>query len=840
MRVATPRINWSKGVMSREGAWRFDLEPYYQCALDATNAVPIPLGGFDQRGGLRTIARVRRMLLALQINVGMVTAPNGGTPGHLVDQAAETELRTTASASESTPFVVVSIDLGAPRPIALVDARGFSAELGGADDAFGCQASVDGVTWSLIGTPVNIRATARTRRFAAGAGVTAQVRYIRFVVLGQPPIGTIGIKDVRVFLEAPQASPVRKLNFSFRDRESYVMLATDRNIDVFFRGRWVAAIPIPHRADQLEIMTRTQQDDTMLLWHPEVQPHMLFRHGAHDEWDSYSQTFENVPTLPEGVTFGAAQDEVQEIRLTGVMNGDNLQMLVEDCYSSLVAKSADAATMAMQIKSMIEGLPNVDDGIFVQVLEATSSTLVFQVRFAGGANGARSWPTMWVTNHSRVTMGIAVEVIQDGRTSAGEIMSAASGWPRCGCYFQGRLIVGGFKLRPASWAASYVDDFFNFDQPDTLIPNCGFDDTLNSEELPTIHHIYAARHLQFFTETSEWYLSDRALDATSARNVVQATSVGCRPGIEPIRVEGATQFVHGSTDEDTGGLTGVDLRDFLYSDDAEAVGYSADSLTMLAPDLTPNIVDIAYRRAVSPKKPHSVYFANADGAAAMLLFLRREKIQALVPVTTAGKFRCFAADGTRDIFAVVERTAAGVTDHYFEEFDPSCYLDATERITFEEAQTVIPLPARFSGREVWAIADGREYGPYTVTGNQITLPRAVTAVDVGLYFDFRLETMPLRPVLRDGSVDMKPYRIHTLTIAVKGTSSVAVAANGGPPVVVQLRRFGEDLDASPITSPATGEYRVDGLEGKVVGPTAVITRPRPGPVTVEALFMEAA
>lgn len=840
MRVAVPRINWSKGVLSEEAAYRFDLEPYYQCARDAQNAVPLPLGGFDQRGGMRTRGRLRRMLRNLPLTSGMISAPNGGTAANLVDQNSATELRTTSNASTASPFVVASIDLGAVKAIAFADARGFLCQTGKADAAFACQTSTDGATWSAFGAPVSVRSdAARTRRFCAGAGAIRQARYVRFVVLNAPAIGTVGIKDARILAETTRISPVRRFNFSFGVRESYKLIATDRNIDVFRAGKWVAAVPLPHRGDQLEIMTRTQRDDLILFWHPEVQPHAMFRQGAHGEWDSYAQTFSNVPTLVEGTSFGAAQDEIQEVRLTGVADGDGLQFLIEDAATALVTKSQVTATVAAAIKAAIEALPNVDDGIAVTVTEATATTLAFRVTFSGGANAGRSWPSLWVDNHARDDMAIAVEVVQDGRASTGQIMSAATGWPRCGVFFQERLVVGGFKQRPAGWAGSLAGDYFNFNQPDTLLAGSGFDDVLNSDDLPTIYHIFVGRHLQFFTESSEWYLSDRAIDATDTRNVVQVTRNGARPGIEPIQAEGATQFVQGSTDNDTGLISGLALRDFLYTDSGAELTYTADSLTLLASHLAPDIVDVAYRRAARAQDANQIYIANRDGSAAMLLFLRREKIQALVPISTPGKVRAFAVDATRDVYAIVERTANGQADNWLEELDRACYLDAAERIE-QAASPTVPVPDRLNGQAVWVIADGRVTGPYVVAGGELTLPFAASVIDVGLFFDFRIETMPLRVVLQSGQVDMAPYRIHTVTIAVRNTSSAAVAANDTAAQPVLLRAFGDDLDTPPIEAPSTGEYKIEGLEGKKRGPTVVITRPEPGPITVAGVFMEAA
>lgn len=842
MRIATPRIVFSKGVLDRDAAQRFDLEPYYQSALDATNAVPLPLGGFDQRGGLVSRARLRFQLLQLPLAAAMVTAPQGGTPASLVDQVSTTELRTTGTANAAATFIVAQIDIGSIKTLAFVDARGFACSLIAGYSCFSCQTSTDGVAWTALGVAVNITTVARTRRFCAGAGLSRSARYVRFVVTGQPAIGTIGIREARIYAETTRVSVCRRFNFTFSAGQTYTMIATDRNVDVFRSGVWMASVPIPHRSDQLEIVTKTQRDDTMLLWHPEVAPHTIFRQGAHSEWDSYSQTFLNIPTFVGGTAFGSAQHEIQEITLDGIATNDQIQILIDDIATGLVTKGTVLATVQTALKTAIENLPNVDAGITLVVTELSSQRLVFRVEFLGGANTGRSWPSMGVENHTRDSSNVSLAVLQDGRAASGALMGATVGWPRCGCFFQSRLIIAGFKQNPSGFAASVIGDFFNFNQPTTLLPSSGFDDALDADEVAVIHHVYAGRHLQFFTENSEWYCSDRLLDATATRNMVQATRNGARAGVEPIQAEGGTQFVQGVTDLATGTVKGVCLRDFLYSDTGTEVGYSSDSLTILASDLAGDIVDVAYRRASDPRKANEIYIANRDGTAAMLTLLRREKVQALVPLKTDGKVRQFSVDGARSVFAVVERTAGGVTQVFYEELDPAAFLDASFRMTPAANQTVIPCPSRLDGKPVWVIADGETLGPYVVSGGAITMARAARqgSIEVGLFFDWRIETMPLRVVLQSGQVDLAPRRIHSVTVTGLALSSLAVAANGSAALEVPLRRYGDDLDLPLVTNPASGDYRVEGLEGKVPAPTLILTRPRPGPARIAGMFLEAA
>lgn len=823
VRVAAKKNNFSKGELDPALFERDDFEPYYQAVKRGTNAVGLPQGGAADRPGLKRVRRLRRVLRRLNLTAGMVTAPNGGVVANLVDDSASA-LVTTNSVTGAT-FVVAQVDLGAAQDLAAVDCLQFVCQSLGADDVFAVQTSTDGSTWSALGGLVNIRTAARTRRFAQG-GAVISARYVRIVVLTAPAIGTISVQGVRIWTESGRLSRVRRFKMTVDRERTYLLIATDRNLDVYRGGNWVAAVPIPHRSDQLEIVTRAASGDTVLLFHPEVAPRTLFRQGADDEWDSYDQGFTSVPAVTGDTSFASAQVEVQRLDVSGIPAATTFQLLLGEVQSSVLTKLDDPVAMASAIAAALTAM--LGAAATVGDVAAAAGLLGFTVRFPG----TQVRPALWIDVIGNDAAVVVNSTIQDGRPATGAYMSVTSGWPRCGAFAQTRLLLGGFFIRPETVIGSTVGGYFDFTQtstPTLVAADVGFDFTLDSDETSIIQHISVGRNIQVFTSNAEWYIPDRALDASQPLNLVQATRHGCRAGVEPQQVDGAALFVQSD---------GTVVREMLWDDVEQS--YRADSISLLSSHLITDVVDIDYRRAAATTEATQIYITNRDGSLAVMTRMRAEKITATFPWVTAGAFRGSGVDAARRVYQIVERTIGGRVDLWLELADSTAVLDAGVRATLGAPTTALTLFPEFDGRDVYVINDGRVYGPLPMTGGVATLPRALSGdIEVGLYYEFVLETLPWRPKDKDGNALRGPRRVHAVDLVLEETTACAIAANGGAEVPVPLRDFPAVLDYRPLAAPFSGEVRVDRLYGRIDGPTVTIRRPHPGRITVRAISLEA-
>jgi hypothetical protein len=832
-RIANFKNNMAKGELDPLIHERFDVDLYNQALKTGINAVVIPQGGARKRNGFRSIARHRRMLRRVQLRtVGAfnpnvtVTATNGGTAASAVDQSDATEFRTTGSATAGATFEVIRLQLPADIDLVFVDLTGFSALTAGVDKGLFVQTSADGVAWDDFGQPFNLRTVARTRRFAAGAGGSyVATSFVRVVVKNTTAAsaGTIGFKEIALWTEAENVSPIRRLNFTFDVDQTYMMMATSHNIDVFRKGVWQAAIPVPHRADQLGEITQAQSRDALLLFHVDIAPRMIFRQGAHNEWDSYAQTFSNVPALAAGTSFGTAQDEIQIVTIDDIATGDVFSLWIDTVHSIPIAKSGVPATTAANILAALTFVP----GVTVAVTTETSTQLVFSLTYAG-ASGSRVWPAAGLDVQS-VSATWSVVTLQDGRAATGAYMSAQTGWCRCGTFKQTRLILGGFKLRPETFIISITGLFFDFSPATAAGADAGMEFTLDSDEVAVITHVFSGRHLQLFTQTSEWFALENTIDATKTFPISNTTRHGSKPGIDILQVDGSGLFVQ------SGGNV---VREAVYSDAEQT--YDAPAATLLAAHLVKDIVSIDYRRGTQSTDGSQVYMVNADGTAALMTILRDEKVRAVTPFLTDGAIRAVGVDGDGSVFFSVERSTLNNTDVWFEVMHDDSILDASVAFSSSSLQPVVSNLDLHDGKSVWAVADGQIFGPLTVAGGSVTLPKPAFAGEVGLFFEFVVEPLPPVELSRDNRVLRIAKRVHDVGLSLYETTEIAVAANGGAPVEVPLRRVSSPvLDLPPLANLYTGDARVEGLMGRIEHATAKVMQVRPGRVTIRAIYMEA-
>src|SRR5262249_54913069 len=157
------------------------------------------------------------------------------------------------------------------------------------------------------------------------------------------------------------------------------------------------------------------------------------------------------------------------------------------------------------------------------------------------------------------------------------VISADRGWPRCGCLFDQRLLIGGFKALPNAWAFSRQADYFEFSDRFTDATGPGLvpmDTETGNEAIP---HMAANTYLNIFTSKAEYWLADRAIDRTKAPNHVQSSVNGSQAGVPVVQNEGASIYVHAD---------GAVLSRFAFGTDNQGNGnFSSQDMTLFASHL---------------------------------------------------------------------------------------------------------------------------------------------------------------------------------------------------------------------------------------------------------------
>jgi hypothetical protein len=797
-----------RGVLDPDLYERIDLAHYYLAVAEAHNQVSTPQGGLVRRPcSVSTRQRLRRRIEPVTLTAGMITAPNGGTIANLVDQTLATVF--TTSAVGAAPFVVASVDLGVSQPIVFVDVEGFNSGTANRDDCFVVE-WFDGANWQPFASEVDaglsqrktLRTTQRTRRFATVPGAHPTARFLRIAVYGGAGPGAVNVRRLRLWREQTSISGVEFIDFAKTDAETYELALTDRNIDVFRSGRYYASIPLQHGAELVDEMIWAQSLDTLLLFHQELATSVIVRQGAHDEWNIEPATFTNVPVLSASTAFSGNQDEIQELIIEDLDPGDSFVLFLGDAVTAPITYSDDP-TLLTAIAAAIETLPGINADNIV-VTQRQTGPLILQVAFVN-SNGSRRWPLLSpiVLEPSGAT--ITARVVQTGLASGGPLIGDTTGWPRWGLFTQARLFMGGFRAAPSSYAFSRVASFFNLTNTGSPVTaDMAIVNSIDSDKVETIRRAFVGTHLQLFTESGEWWIENRVIDATQPLNVILATGYGIAPAVAPAFVQGATLFIQSGGEVD--GVRQPDrvVRDFNF-EFAEKSNYSAEPLSLLAPHLLSDIVDLAHRPGVNAGEASLVMLLNREGDFTMLTLLRSQEVVAMTPGdTAAGRVAAIGTDKKRNLWWIVEREAGGITDLWLERLDDAALLDAQVTITGSPLATISGLFHLEGRNDVWVYADRDLVGPFTVTAGEIVLDEPAAEKIVGIAAPINGRTLPLREQLQRAQPFRPPCRVYEIEWSLRDSGPFEMRANGGPWTEVAIRHF----DGAPVPKEATGEEPV--------------------------------
>lgn len=788
----------TRGVLDPDLYDRWDLNHYYLALKRGKNLICTPQGGLSRRQGtIATRNRYRRLIAPVAVQEVMITAANGGTPANLIDQDPAT-LFTTVAVSQPL-FVLAEVDFGALQSVAMVDVLNFSAGTAAVNDALVVEYWT-GTAWTAIEgsgdaalKPLrDIRTAARNRRFSRAPGAAIASQYFRVVAYNATAAGAVSIGGLRFWSERPKISPRKTIAFAKTDTERFELILTDRNIDVFRDGVFMSSIAVPVPAELVSEVKTEQSLDTMFLFHQDVEPQVVVRQGAPDEWNAADAVFTNVKNLTSSTAFSGNQDEVQELVFAGLTPGESVSITLGNSIAAPAVFST-AAALASQIAAAIESLPgvNADDVAVTQIDGSTA----YRVAFVN-SNGARRWPRVSAMIPGSAVATVSSSVVIRGLKADGKIMAADTGWPRCGRLVQSRLMLGGFRAAPSTFGFSRTGSLLDFlDTSNPLTADLAIFNTLQSDEVETIIDIFVGQNIQIFTE-GEWWIETRTIDATQAVNAISTqTRYGIAPGVSPISVQGSSVFVQ-SAGED-GAATVV--RDMVYS--YEAQNYSAEPLTLLSPQLLTDISSIAHRAGKSTREASLLFFINKDGSAAILTLLKSQEIIAMTPAETQGAFRDVMSDTARNIWFGIERTINGVTDVWLEKLGGELGLDAAVTGRFSVPSVVISGLGHLEARQVYAYLDRDLYGPFTVAGGQIIVDTPCLDYTVGLKFDVQGCTLPIREKLSNGQPFKPPCRVYEVEFSLGGSGPFEMRANGGEWREVSLRH----LNGGPPPAQLTGE-----------------------------------
>lgn len=565
--------------------------------------------------------------------------------------------------------------------------------------------------------------------------------------LVHPQGGAFSRWGLRYNLTLPEK--VRFHGFKFNESQSYLLAFGNNTLRVYMNGVLQATIATPYTSDQLPYLRFAQSFDYLIIFHQSVQTRSLVRGGSHTSWTMSTVTWDYIPKYGWSTTRTNPATTVTPSAKSGNI--------------SLTAGSG--VFMSTDVGGYVTG-----NGGEARVTKYVSATVVLAT------------VTVAFVDTSAITSGNWE--IERGYEDA---WSATRGWPRCGTFHRGRLIVAGTTQLPTTWWASGVNDYFNFDLGSALDDDA-IDYPIQDNEVNTITDVVSAGHLQLFTTGGPFYVPESDSAALTPSNV-KCYKQDNKPigNVAPLFVDGATVWYQKDTSL---------MREFLWSELDQK--YNSGNLTLLSSHLINDPVQMSYEPPKGDRDSDLVYVVNGDGTWAVFNSLRAQEISAWVGHGTQnGKIISVYTDNGVT-YAEIERTVNGSTVYYMEQFVESLLVDCSKQVTSATNTTTWTGLSHLEGETVHVFVDGYYDGERTVSGGTITTDTAGKVMEAGYDISPKVKLLPPEKELADGTLVGRKKRIFNVNVELNDTTGLTV--NGK---TVKFRKFGDNLFDEPL-QPYTG------------------------------------
>lgn len=300
-RLRRVQSSFSAGVLDPRLAARIDIKAYYNGAETLDNAICIPHGGAARRPGTKFINDCHDVITRITSGI-TITAPNGGVAANANDNNTTTYLLTTTNIGVIDPYVVVHYDLGSAKEIHFCEVVLMSLTTS-TNEEFEMQYSTDDAAWTTVHA-LSLSSTESSHRHHAD--VTA--RYWRVARIGTTDLGVerAKIAEFTLWQNSGGISDVRIIPFSFNTEQTYLLVATDQNIQIYKDDVLLTSVIIPHTTSQLNTINWTQSADTLIITHKDVPPQRVVRDSSDEHlWNIDDVPLTNIPQFDFG---GGAED----------------------------------------------------------------------------------------------------------------------------------------------------------------------------------------------------------------------------------------------------------------------------------------------------------------------------------------------------------------------------------------------------------------------------------------------------------------------------------------------------------------------------------------------------
>jgi len=542
----------------------------------------------------------------------------------------------------------------------------------------------------------------------------------------------------------------------------------------------------------------TQDKDIAIITHRNYKPQILTRNGDHDEWTLSDFTFNTFPYFRYFDT-----DQI-------TLNPNN------NTIAGTVTASTALFTSAWNGKQIIfsttrgGGIIKINDGSLTST-PSTTAAYDIPIKDLTGSGADDLWKE--------------------------QLWSNDRGWPHTTTKFQSRLFMGGSIQRPMTFAASKVDEIFEFDDTDTTMKAFGFNRTLSTQQVHKILHIASENNLLIFTTQGEFEIT--STNAALAPDDIQAN---------PRTQFGSADIPLATIDNEILFIT-RNLKELrAYTFDERSNKFIGKQYTIIAHHLlnpTDNKIplDTAFLRAFRDTQSNFVFIPRSDGELLTLTVNVEKSVLGWSRQKTNGSYKNVTVVSTdhgdgnsiETLYMVVQRAngtfieALTHTDIYLDSY--LLGTNATPKTTWSGAST---LKNQLVDATIDAFDDTAIVHSTLTVANDGTFitDRATTKVAIGLNYVSTIKTMPFALIL--GGQVGRGLPIRMVKAEVNMFETQALTANGK---TMKFRTFDTTSTLDTPIPPLTGTKEIF-ISGVTQDPAITLTIDKPVKAIVLSALIE--
>jgi hypothetical protein len=470
----------------------------------------------------------------------------------------------------------------------------------------------------------------------------------------------------------------RLIPFEFNTEQTYLIVLTANNIDVYLDDVKVTSLVSPYPEAEITQVAWTQSADTLLLVHPDYHPKKLLRNRLGnfvlEDWTYF--TDENISYKP----FYKFVDS--QVTLTPSATTGTITLTASDDVFEPAHAGTRLQVGGKQVEITAYNSPTVVTATTIEDLADTNATIDwFEQSF-----------------------------------------SDVRGYPVTVAFHQDRLVIGGSRDLPNRLWFSRSGDIFNFNLG-TGLDDEAIEFSILSDQVNAIRGVFSGRHLQVFTSGAEWMVTGTPLTPSSVQlnRQTRAGSVISRY-IPPVTVDGATVFV---------ARAGNEIREFLYTDIEQA--YTAVDLALASRHIPVDVIDQDYDAS-----RRLIFVVRNDGKFATMTFYRAEQVRAWTQHETSGLVKSVTVVGD-DVYLIVQRFGTYMIEKFDEALNLDSALTGEVETPTASWSGLEHLDGQYV--TVIADGVVLDYQIQVVSGG-IILEENASSIEVGLPYKHELEPLP--------------------------------------------------------------------------------------------------